>query len=186
MTNTRVVLLTGTAALAGAWLSSAAGTVSVSAPVVLNGGSPPAQSVTPAPTQREFDLEREVARLSARLEQAPQPRYPVRNPFTLSRRQTEERAAELSTMTAPPVTEALAVANVPVEPAAPTVTLSGIGTEPTPTGVEHTAVLSVDGQVLLATTGDELLGRFQVRAVTADRAELFDLDEATTLHLTLP
>ena len=68
----------------------------------------------------------------------------------------------------------------------PVVSLAGIGTERTSYGRRRTAILSADGRAFLVSIGDEVMGRFQVRAVTDDSVELLDLRDGTPLHLTLP
>ena len=188
MTNSRVALLALGAALTGAWLSSAAGT----APRVP--AEPQASPSSAAPTkvdepQLRLDLKREVAGLAARLEAAPRPTSPVRNPFTLARRpRTEVSAAEASggrllqseADQVPLAVVGWAVADTP------SITLAGVGAERTPTGRVHTAVLSADGRVFLSRVGDEVMGRYQVREVTAAAATLLDLETRESLHLTLP
>ena len=183
MTTPRVAVLTGGVALLAAWLSSAAGTAP-SAPVTgspLGVGLAPAQAETPVPAR--LDLEREVARLASRLEKAPRPRYPARNPFTLTARtratSPSPPAVAVTPRPAPAVVDT--VAAVP-----PAVSLAGIGAERTPYGRRRTAILSADGRVFLVRIGDEVMGRFQVRAVTDDAVELFDLRNGTPLRLTLP
>ena len=180
MTFSRVSVLTGGAALLAAWMSSAAGTVP-SVPesptgVVLA----PAQSVTPTPALTDF--EREVARLSARIEQAPRPLYPGRNPFALSPRTRLTRRRPSTAVTTPAPIPAV----VDTVATGPVVSLAGIGTERTSYGRRRTAILSADGRAFLVSIGDEVMGRFQVRAVTDDSVELLDLRDGTPLHLTLP
>ena len=182
MTYSRVAVLTVGAALLAAWLSSAAGTVP-SASVIdspIGVGVAPAQSVTP-PSAR-LDLEREVARLASRLETAPRPRNPARNPFTLAARTRATSPPPRAVAATPGPAPAMAhtVAEVPV------VSLAGVGVERTPYGRRRTAIISADGRVFLARIGDEVMGRFQVRAVTDDAVELFDLQAGTPLRLTLP
>ena len=183
MTSSRVAVLTGGAAVLAAWLSSAAGTVppvpATDGPSVV--GMAPAQSLAPAPSR--LDLEREVARLSARLEQAPRPRDPARNPFTL-RARVRATSPLPSAVPATPALPPPVVDRVAVEP--PAVSLAGIGVERTSYGVRRTAILSADGRVVLARVGDEVLGRFQVRGVTDDSVELLDLRDGAPLRLTLP
>ena len=178
MPMSRVALLTGSAALVGAWLASAAGTVPVSAPLVV---PPSAQQVAPAPGR--IDLEAEVARLTARLERAPQPRSPGRNPFTLAPRQGPE-PVDLGPV--PEAAPAPLVSPAPPPVPRPSLTLAGIGSERTPMGWRHTAVLSWGGRVVLANVGDEVAGRYQLRALTADTVEVLDLDDDTTLRFVLP
>ena len=183
MTSSRVAVLTGGVAVLTAWLSSAAGTVpsvpATDSPIGV--GVTPAQSLTPAPAR--LDLEREVARLSVRLETAPRPRDPARNPFTFTARATNPPppAVAATSASVPPVVDTAAA-----RPAVPVVSLAGVGVERTSYGRRRTAILSADGRVVLARIGDEVIGRFQVRGVTDDAVELLDLRDGTTLRLTLP
>ena len=182
MTSSRVAVLTGGVAVLAAWLSSAAGTVPL-VPVTdspIGGGVAPAQSLMPAPAR--LDLEREVARLSSRLEKAPRPRDPARNPFTLTAR-TRATSPPPSAVAATRAPASSVVDSVAAEP--PAVSLAGIGVERTSYGRRRTAILSADGRVFLARIGDEVIGRFQVRGVTDDAVELLDLRDGTPLRLTL-
>ena len=187
MTNSRVALVAVGAALMGAWLSSAAstgpgavGNPQVGRPVT---APPPLADPSPRP-----DLDHEVARLTARLEAAPRPRSPSRNPFTLGRR---DRIDLLDAQRAPETLMPDAVATPPAVAGwapvdAPSITLAGIGAERTPTGFLHTAILSADGRVFLSHIGDEVMGRYQVRELSAAGAVLLDHQTGETLHLTLP
>ncbi len=188
MTNSRVALLALGAALMGAWLSSAAGTAPRAA---AEPQASPLSAASPrvGEPQLRLDLEREVAGLAARLEAAPRPTSPVRNPFTLARRsRTEVSPAEASGGSVlqsdadqvPSAVVGWAVADTP------SITLAGVGAQRTPTGRVHTAILSADGRVFLSRVGDEVMGRYQVREVTAAAAMLLDLETRETLHLTLP
>ncbi|HJN44243.1 MAG TPA: hypothetical protein QF572_08720 [Vicinamibacterales bacterium] len=183
MTNSRVALLTGGGALLAAWLSSAAGV----APSTVRSDLPsgvamtPAQAVTPA--SAPLDLTREVARLASRLEDAPRPRQPARNPFTLSSRMETSTTSKPAPLPPPAATPAVVER---VAAAGPVVALVGIGAERTSYGRRRTAILSAEGHVVLAHIGDEVLGRFQVRAITDDAVDLLDLRDDTPLRLELP
>jgi hypothetical protein len=188
MTNSHVALLAFGAALTGAWLSSAAGTAP-QAPAVPQASAPSAAQPAAVEPQSRLDLESEVTRLAARLEAAPRPTSPVRNPFTLARRlrtemsPTEASGGGLLQSEADQVPLAVvgwAVADTPH------ITLAGVGAERTPNGRVHTAILSADGRVFLSRVGDEVMGRYQVREVTAAAATLLDLETRETLHLALP
>ena len=189
MTNGRVAALAVGAALLGAWLSSAAGTAVPSptrpaGPVVP--AEAPAQRVAPDPPR--WDLEREVDRLSARLDRVPRPRTPARNPFTF------QRQAPLPTAVPAEAGAAPGLAPAPSDPAVaaaranmlPAVRLAGIAVEQTPDGLLQTAVLSAGGRVGLFVAGDNVAGRYQVRNVTHDTVVLLDLVSGGTLLLTLP
>ena len=194
MTNGRVAALAVGAALLGAWLSSAAGTIApspASPPGPLGPAEVPAQHAVPA--QPRWDLEREVDRLSARLERVPRPRSPARNPFTFQRQTPQPGAAAAGATAgapglAPGLAPAPSIPGIATAPAAmhPPVTLAGIAVERTPDGPRQTAVLSLGGRVFLVRTGDDVAGRYQVRAVTHDTVNLLDLESRDTLRLTLP
>ena len=182
MSGTRVVVLSGGVALLAAWLSSAAGTVQAPGETGLAPGVAPVAQMAAPPAAR-FDLQEEVGRLAARLDQAPRPRSPARNPFTLTSR------ARLAGPQAAPVpvdahAPAVVVDALPAVP--PVLSLAGIGVERVPYGRRLTAIVSAEGRVFLARVGDELMGRFQVRIVSDDAVELFDLRDAVSLRLTLP
>lgn len=188
MTNSRVALLAVGTALMGAWLSSAASTAP-GAPAEPQLGGPVAVSAPEVDTAPRLDLDHEVARLTARLEAAPRPRSPGRNPFTLGRRERAESRVEQRAPETLLPEDALVASPAVVGwgPAAtPAITLSGIGAERTPTGFLHTAILSVDGRVFLSHVGDEVMGRYQVRDVSAAAAVLLDHQTGESLQLTLP
>ncbi len=174
--------MTGGAAVAAAWLSSATTVPTGPATMPLTIPAGIAQQSAPTPTQ--IDLEREVTRLTARLEQAPRPRMPARNPFTLRPRVPVVAPVAPPTVSRPQLPSQRELAGVPL--GRPTVTLAGIGRERTPTGTRHTAILSVAGRVVLAHVGDDVIGRYQVRTVSTDAVELLDLQEDVSLHLSLP
>ena len=183
MTNSRVAVLTGGAALLAAWLSSAASTMP-SAPLTdspVDVGTMPAQAVTPTSTRP--DLEREVERLVFRFENGPRPHYPARNPFTLLA-STRATSPLLSAPGATPRPVPGPVVSVAAGP--PPVSLAGIAVERIADGLRRTAILSAEGRVFLARIGDEVMDRFEVRAVTDDAVELFDLRDGTPLRLILP
>ncbi|MDE0828837.1 MAG: hypothetical protein OSB03_06530 [Vicinamibacterales bacterium] len=192
MSNSRVALLAVGTALMGAWLSSAATTAPGAAAEPQLGG-PVAVSAPEADPSPRLDLDHEVARLTARLEAAPRPRSPSRNPFTLGRRERAESLADSRVDQWAPET-LLPGDTVVASPAVvgwgpvatPAITLAGIGAERTPTGFLHTAILSADGRVFLSHVGDEVMGRYQVRDVSAAAAVLLDHQTGESLHLTLP
>ena len=183
MSKTRLALWAGGAALLAAWLSSAAGTMPGAAP----SPPPPGRAVPPpqaAPTPVErVDLDREVARMAAYLEHAPRPRPVVRNPFTLAPRRSALAAAGPEAT----VPEGWAPGPAAARQAVPLrVSLAGIATDETPSGPRRTAILSIEGQVVLAQVGDELRGPYQVQRIDEDAVELFDAGRQVSFRLTLP
>ena len=187
MSKTRLSLWAGGAALLAAWLSSAAGTTPGGVPPPGGASAPlPSQALAPptgpAAVER-IDLDREVARMAAWLERAPRPRPVVRNPFTLAPRRRADPAGGSGTV----VPQGWAPGPAAAAPAAPLrVSLAGIATEAAPSGPLRTAILSVDGQVMLAQVGDEVPGPYQVQRVDDDAVELFDPARQTSFRLTLP
>ncbi len=189
MSKTRLSLWAGGAALLAAWLSSAAGTTPGGLPSPPLGGASaplpsqasPAPPTGPAAVER-IDLDREVARMAAWLERAPRPRPVVRNPFTLAPR----RRADIPGGSGTVVPDGWARGPAAAAPAVPLrVSLAGIATEAAPSGPLRTAILSVDGQVLLAQVGDEVPGPYQVQRVDDDAVELFDPARRASFRLTL-
>ena len=182
MSRTRLAIWATGGGLLAAWLASAAGTMPA-APA--RGGAPtPPQATAPPPAPAErVDLDRELARMTAFLEHAPRPRPVVRNPFTLAPRRAAPSAAEREAV----VPEGWAqgpAAKVPT--VSSRVSLAGIATDETPSGPRRTAVLSVDGRVVLARVGDELPGPYQVQRIDDDAVELFDPGRQASFRLTLP
>ena len=186
MRKARLALWAAGAGLLAAWLSSAAGTMLGPAPSPTSAGGPalpPAARAPQGPPAERIDLDREVARMAAYLERAPRPRPVVRNPFTLAPQRpaaavSEERAA---------VPDGWAPSPVSASPGAPLrVSLAGIATDETPSGPHRTAILSVEGQVVLAEVGDEVPGRYQVQRIDDDGVELFDPGRQASFRLRLP
>ena len=182
MNRTRLALWAAGAALLAAWLSSAAGTTPGAAPPPAVGSAPP--PAAPAPAER-VDLDREVERMTAWIERAPRPRPVVRNPFALAPLlRPSDAAREGSGGVAVPAGWA---PNPAAAPAAPLrVSLVGIAVDETPSGPRRTAVLSVEGQVVLAQVGDEAPGPYEVRRIEDDAVELFDPGRETAFRLQLP
>lgn len=122
--------------------------------------------------------------MAAYLERAPRPRPVVRNPFTLGSRRAADTARGPGAVGVPegwaPRPDA-AVRAVPLR-----VSLAGIATDETPSGPHRTAVLSVDGQVVLAEVGDEVPGPYQVQRIDDDAVELFDPGRQVSFRLALP
>ena len=182
MTFSRIGVMVTGAGLLAAWLSSAASTTSsgwISTGMPTGGVAP----VATAPSDTGLiALEQEMARLSARLDRAPRPRTPSRNPFLLGARAVTPSSREESPA-APgfvAATETSTVATVP------SVTLAGIAADRTPVGRRRTAILSVEGRVVLADIGDEVIGRYQVRLIDENVVELRDLQNRALLRLALP
>jgi hypothetical protein len=176
------MVLVGGVMVFAVWFSSPVGTDQAPGESGLAPEGAPVAQATVHPAAR-FDLLEKVGRLSARLDQVPRPRSPGRNPFTLTSR---TRLAGPLAIPMPMDTHALALVVDDLTVAPPTLSLAGIGVEHMPGGRRLTAIVSAEGLVFLARTGDDILDRFQVRTVSDDAVELFDLRDAVSLHLTLP
>jgi hypothetical protein len=183
MTASRIVALTGTAALVAAWLSSAAATrdpaIAADTPVELTVASP---APSDFPVVAKQQLERQLERLSTQTGRPPHLRFPARNPFVRATRSSGQSVSEIAG--SPPVRSHAGVASESVR--APALSLAGIAVDRTSAGEMQTAILSADGRVLLARTGDIVLERFEVRLVGVDSVELFDRKEDSSLRLTMP
>ena len=188
MSKGRLAMWAAGAALLAAWLSSAAGTMPGGPPPApaAGGSARPEAAPTPqstAPAVDRIDLDREVARMAAYLERAPRPRPVVRNPFTLGSRRAADAARGRGASVVPDgwaPRPAAAARAVPLR-----VSLAGIATDDTPSGPLRTAVLSVDGRVVLAEVGDEVPGPYQVQRIDDDAVELFDPGRQVSFRLAL-
>ena len=178
MSRARLALWAGGAALLAAWLSSAAGTMP-GRPLAADPAPPQASP----PLVEGVDPAADAVRTPARREPAAPLRPVVRNPFTLAPR----RPAAPADGSEPVVPAGWAPSPAPPAPdASPRVSLAGIAVDETPSGPRRTAVLSVDGRVVLARVGDELLGLYQVRRIDDDAVELLDPGRGTPFRLRLP
>jgi hypothetical protein len=138
--------------------------------------SPPVatlQDLPPRDTQREESVEQSAdtsytERLNLRLQKAPAPPVPRRNPFVFAdRARQESRNADNPLPTAP-------IESAPI-PAGPMLRLAGIGSLQTESGVVLTAIVSDGRSVHLARAGESVLG-FTVIEVTDQSAVLAAAD----------
>jgi hypothetical protein len=148
-------------AVLGAWLAAAAG---VSGPVAPATTAPAA----PAPNSVDHlaaDVQAQAVRLRQRLDAAPAPQTPLRNPFTFSAPQPTA-ARTVRTTPAP------AYVPPPVEPE-PMLLLVGIAEKKTGEGSVRTAMISNDRQdLIMVTAGQRILGLYDVVAIGLDAVEL--------------
>ena len=182
MSRTRLAVWGAGAALLAAWLSSAAGTMPGRAPARLPAAAP--VSPPPAPVAEAAEPEPEAARPAARRDQAPRPRPVVRNPFTFAPSGPAAAAPELEPVVPvgwAPNPAAAAAQDRPLQ-----VSLAGIAADETPDGLRRTAILSVEGRVVLAQVGDEIPGSYRVERIDADAVELFAPGRGTSHRLRLP
>lgn len=167
-------------AVASAWLASAAGVTRTPRHVVTQ----PRQSAeTVALDNLVADVQTQASRLRKRLEAAPAPKAPFRNPFSFSERPVAQAPA---TRTAAPVEPAVVVAAT-VLPAEPALNLIGIAEQKVGDAMVRTAMLSPGDAdaLIMATVGQKILGAYEVVAVSIDAVELKDLVTGATRTLIL-
>ena len=176
MTPSRVAAWMFGAAVLGAWLASAAG-------VSRQGASGPPSARTDASHPVDHlasDVQTQAARLRQRMDAAPAPQTPTRNPFTFSSR--IEHAPRLPRPAAPVVEEPLP----PVEPPDPFLDLIGIAEKRVGDATVRTAMLANDaGDVIMATAGQRVIGLYDVVTIGADAVELKNTLSGATRRLVL-
>lgn len=168
MTPSRIAAYLGGGILLAAWFTSAAGVPRQPWPTRLP---------RPSPEVAQLDalaehVQSQASRLRVRLAAAPSPQ-PVRNPFVFGGREAPPRTAR------PVRNEAPAVA-APIEPE-PELALLGIAEE----GKTRTAVIGAGEELIMATDGQTVAGRYRVAAIGPDSVELKDQITGATRRLTL-
>jgi hypothetical protein len=164
-----VAVIAGGVALLGVWLFSEVGVppdVSAARARALRADEPLAQGA--APSAQRSELDNEMVRLSAQLRAAPRPRVRSRNPFALEPspvKLSENVPADPIASPPPPLSTVVSEA---AEAAVVSITLAGVGTELGPAERPRTAILSAEGRVVLGRVGDEIAGRYQIRAVASN------------------
>ena len=168
MTPARAAAYLVGAVLLAAWLASAAGVGRPQLQVVPRRSADSMQLDTVA-----LNVQSQAARLRQRLAVAPAPRAPIRNPFTFTAREPTDVAA-------PPQALALPVAADPLLPELELVLL-GVAEQ----GSTRTAMIGSGDELLMATEGQTVAGRYRVAKVSADAIELVDLVTGATRRLFL-
>ena len=165
--------------VAAAWFASAAGVSRAprSTPRV-----PVASADAVAFDALVADVQTQTSRLRKRLESAPSPNAPFRNPFSFAERAP---APVRETRQAPP--PPLPVVAEPVVPAEPKLQLIGIAEKKVGDTIVRTAMLSPGDAdaLIMATAGQQVLGAYEVIAVTVEGVELKDLVTGVTRTLLL-
>ena len=166
--------VSGATVLAG-WVVSAPPPANVPAP----GAIVPGRSSQP-PVAAPSEIEREAARLGARLRRETAYTRPVRDPFRFGAGRSLEAPQGADPLgyeagPAAPVVSGAADAVGAAQPA-PLVSLAGIAEDrieaPGGPRVERTAVLSAPDDVLLVREGDEVLGLYRVVSIGSDAVDL--------------
>lgn len=163
------------AAVCGAWLASAAGVTRqprVSRPPAPSGEAVPFDTLA-------ADVQAQAGRLRERLASAPAPRAAIRNPFGFAARPPAPRARPAAGPVAAPVEMATEVRE-------PALELIGIAESAKPEGLVRTAMITGGyGDLMMVTTGQRILSRYDVVAVGADAVELKDIETGATRRLVL-
>ena len=167
-------------AVATGWLASAAG-------VSRSARQPPR---TPPPVTPEAvalqslveDVQTQASRLRKRLESAPSPKGPFRNPFSFAERPV---AAVRPPRPAPDPEPAFVPA--PALPPEPPLQLIGIAEKKVGDTIVRTAMLAPGNAdaLIMATPGQQILGAYEVVAISVDAVELKDLATGATRTLVL-
>jgi hypothetical protein len=167
MKPARAAMYIGGGMLLAAWLASAAGVGRPSIP------QPPRPSADDAHLDSiAAGVQSQAVRLHTRLAAAPAPGAAIRNPFSFAGRQpTEPVVARRPPAPAPTV----------VETPEPDLVLVGLAED----GSTRTAMLGSGDELLMATEGQTIVGRYRVEKVGADAVELVDLTTGATRRLFL-
>lgn len=179
MTPSRIASWLFVAAVAGAWFASAAGVVRP----VRQPRTPPRSPDTVALDNLVADVQTQATRLHKRLEAAPAPTAPFRNPFSFAERPAPIRASQPAAAPAPIVSAPPPA--VPAEP--PLLQLIGIAEKKVGNTIVRTAMMSPGNAdaLIMATAGQTILGTYEVVAVSVDAVELKDLATGETRRLLL-
>ena len=176
MTWKAYTAVSGATVLAG-WLAS---TPPSSAP---GAGRPVPSQAAPERAAAQPDIEREAARLTARVRREATYAQPQRNLFRFgAARPMASRGADVPEAAPPAETPATPPPSVAPPPA---LSLSGIAEDPFDQRVDRTAILSSRDDVLLVREGDAVLGVYRVTKIESEAIELQRLIDGATLRLTL-
>jgi hypothetical protein len=170
----RTAIIAAVGCALAAWLAGAATSNREIAP-------PPISKIEPIEV-RGAELANEIARLHERLRPTVTPHLPGRNLFAF-------HAATLRAMPPPPAPlpapRAALTEAAPVQPAQPSLKLSGIAEDAGPDGPVRLAFIAGEGQLFMVKEGDAVTPRYQVVKISADVVELIDLGDHTVRRLAL-
>jgi hypothetical protein len=155
--------------LLAAWLASAAGVASRQRAVPLPRRSAEAEQLDVVAA----NVQSQALRLRERLAAAPALQGPVRNPFAFVEREAPPPPAASKPAQTPAFIQRLI--------AEPDLVLLGVAEE----GSVRTAMIGSCDELLMATEGETVAGRYRVSKVSADAVELIDLGTGATRRLSL-
>ena len=161
MSPARAAAYLVSAILFAGWLASAAGVVR------------PRTIRIPRPSEDNAqldavasDVQSQAVRLRQRLASAPAPQSPTRNPFSFVERELPAPRAAVTRAPAPPP-----VIEPERTPAEPELVLLGVAEQ----GTTRTAMIGSGEELLMATEGQPVAGRYRVGKVAPDAVELIDV-----------
>lgn len=169
MKPARAAVYLGGGILLAAWLASAAGVGHPSIP------QPPA----PSTEAMQLDalasgVQSQATHLRQRLAAAPAPHSETRNPFAFAAAERPQPAAVEKAVDAEPVSTMQTVPE-------PNLVLLGLAED----GSTRTAMIESGDDLVMATEGQTIVGRYRVAKISADGIELVDLVTGTTRRLLL-
>jgi hypothetical protein len=162
----RAAMYLGGGMLLAAWLASAAGVGRPSIPQPSRPSSDDAHLEAIA-----AGVQSQAARLHTRMASAPAPGAAIRNPFSFAGRELTEPIIVRRPAPTPPV----------IETPEPDLVLLGLAED----GSTRTAMLGSGDDLVMATEGQTIVGRYRVEKVGPDAVELVDLTTGATRRLFL-
>ena len=169
------------AAVCGAWLASAAGVTRQSR---ITPPAPPAADAVQLDALAA-DVQAQATRLRERLAQAPAPNSTPRNPFRFAPAPSPSQRQVRSATLHRGLPERPAVETVP-PPAEPVLDLVGVAESSTADGLVRTAMMTSEtGDLIMAVSGQRILGRYDIIAIHADAVELQDVQTGAIRRLVL-
>jgi hypothetical protein len=167
MKPARAAMYIGGGMLLAAWLASAAGVGRPSIP------QPPPPSADDARLDSiAAGVQSQAVRLRTRLATAPPPGAAIRNPFSFA---AGQESASTIARRVPTPTPAV------IEAPEPDLVLVGLAED----GSTRTAMLGSGDELLMATEGQTIVGRYRVEKIGPDAVELVDLTTGATRRLFL-
>ncbi len=174
MNASRAAVWVFCAAVLGAWLAAAAGRPARTLDA-------PQRPTEPSPVDHlAADVQAQAAQLQQRLDAAPAPQAPLRNPFAFSVRPAAAGRP------GPGVPAPAFVPPAPIEPVEPSLMLVGIAEKKAGDGVARTAIIAGDVEdLMMVTVGQRILGTYDVVAIGLDAVELKHVATGATRRLAL-
>jgi hypothetical protein len=170
MSRTRAAAYLVGGILLAAWLASAAGVAMRPRAVPLPRRSAEAMQLDVVAA----DVQSQASRLRERLASAPALQAPVRNPFAFAEREVPPAPPKPQ----PPQTTPAFIQRLIAEP---DLVLLGIAEE----GSVRTAMIASGDELLMATEGQTVAGRYRVGKVSGDAVDLIDIGTGATRRLSL-